>query len=142
MPTMSRFAALALDTEAPRRMLIRHPATGETLRDADGTEAFIDLLALTSSAAQKARAEIQRRRIEGRVRRVTLEDAEREALQVLAACTKGWHLVTLTGDAMNEPCSADVALELYSEPGMRWLTEQATIFADNAGNYLPGSSKS
>lgn len=137
---MSRFAALALDTETPRRMIIRHPSTGEPLVDEDGTEAFIDLLALTSAAAQKARNRVQQRRIEARVRRVTIEEAEAEAMQVLAACTVAWHLVGLDGKALRVPCDKDAALELYQTPGLRFIADQATDFAAAAGNYLPGSS--
>lgn len=137
---MSKFAGLALDTETPRRMTIRHPATGEPLRALDGREAFIDLLALSSATAQKARSVIQQRRIENRVRRVTVEEAEAEAMQVLAACTKAWFLVGLDGAPIDVPCSADTALELYTAPGLRFVAEQATRFADEAGNFLPGSS--
>jgi hypothetical protein len=137
---MSRFAALALDTETPRRMTIRHPSTGEPLVDQDNTEAFIDLLSLTSAPAQKARNRVQQRRIESRQRRVTVEEAEAEAMQVLAACTVAWHLVGLDGKALPVPCDKDAALELYTTPGLRFITEQATAFADAAGNYLPGSS--
>lgn len=137
---MSKFASLALDTETPRRMTIRHPATGETLRDEQGREAYIDLLALSSAAAQKARAAIQQRRIDQRARRVTVEDAETEAMTVLAACTKGWHLVGLDGVAIDVPFSAEAASELYTAPGLRFVAEQATVFADSAGNFLPGSS--
>lgn len=138
---MSRFAALALDTEAPRRMPIRHPVTGDVMKDAHGAEAFIDLLSLTSSAAQKARAVVHQRRIDAGARRVTLAEAEAEALTVLAACTKAWHLVGLDGSSLDVPCTEAAALELYSTPGMRHITDQATAFADRAGNFLPASSK-
>jgi hypothetical protein len=137
---MSRFAALALDTDTPRRMTIRHPATGEPLVDGDGAEAFLDLLALTSAPAQKARNRIQQRRIEARQRRVTVEDTEAESMQVLAACTVAWHLVGLDGAPINVPCDRDAAVELYTTPGLRFIADQAISFADSAGNYLPGSS--
>lgn len=137
---MSRFASLALDTETPRRMAIRHPATGEALRDAEGREAFLELLSLSSAAALKARAAVQQRRIEARVRRVSMEDAENEAMHVLAACTQAWHLVGLDGRTIDVPCSPDAAHELYTTPGLRFVADQATLFADNAGNFLPGSS--
>lgn len=139
---MSRFAALALDTETPRRMTIRHPATGEPLVDAAGVSAFLDLLSLTSAPAQRARNRIQQRRIDSRARRVTVEEAEAEAMQVLAACTVGWHLVGLDGSVIDVPCSPEAALELYTTPGLRFVADQATIFADNAGNFLPASSTS
>jgi hypothetical protein len=136
---MSRFAALALATEEARRMPIRHPATGDVMTDADGAEAYIDLLSLNSAPAQKARAAIQQRRIDAGMRRVTLDEAEAEALTVLAACTKGWHLVGLDGQAIPVPCDAAAAQELYTTPGLRFIADQATRFADTAGNYLPAS---
>lgn len=137
---MTRFASLALETDKPRRMVIRHPATGEPLTDEHGAEAFLDLLSLSSEPAQKARNRVQQRRIESRQRRVTVEEAEAEAMQVLAACTVGWHLVGLDGRVIAVPCDRDAALELYTTPGLRFIAEQATQFADAAGNYLPGSS--
>lgn len=137
---MSRFASLALDTETPRRLLIRHPATGEPLVDFTGAEAFIDMLALTSAPAQKARNRVQQRRIESRQRRVTVEEAEAEAMQVLAACTVAWYLVGLDGQHIPVACDRDAALELYTTPGLRFIAEQATVFADSAGNFLPASS--
>lgn len=137
---MSRFARLALATEQPRRMTIRHPATAEPLRDASGAEAYLDLLALTSAAAQKARNALQQKRIEQRVRRVTAEEVQAEAMTVLAAVTKGWHLVGLDGEPIDVPCTEAAALELYTTPGMAFIVEQATAFADAAGNFLPGSS--
>lgn len=137
---MSRFAALALATEEARRMPIRHPATGEVMKDADGTEAYLDLLSLSSAAAQKARAAIQQKRMDAGVRRVTLDEAEAEAMTVLAACTKGWHLVGLDGQAIAVPCDPAAAQELYTTPGLRFIADQATRFADTAGNYLPASS--
>ena len=81
----------------------------------------------------------QRLQVRGR-RRVTLEEAEAEAMQVLAACTVAWHLVGLDGKALRVPCDKDAALELYQTPGLRFITDQATDFAAAAGNYLPGSS--
>jgi hypothetical protein len=137
---MSRFASLALDTDTPRRMTIIHPKTREPMVDRDGVEAFLDLLALTSAPAQKARNRIQQRRIEARQRRVTVEDTEAESMEVLAACTVAWHLVGLDGAHINVPCDRDAALELYTTPGLRFIVDQAITFADSAGNYLPGSS--
>lgn len=137
---MTRFSRLALATEEARRMPIRHPATGEVMKDAAGNEAYLDLLSLSSAAAAKARAAIQQRRIEAGVRRITIEDADAEGMTILAACTKGWLLVGLDGVAIDVPCDATAALELYSTPGLRFIAEQATRFADTAGNYLPASS--
>lgn len=137
---MSRFARLALDTETPRRMTIRHPATGEPLRDDQGREAYLDLLSLSSAVAQKARAAAQQKRIDQRLRRVTIEDTEAEAMSVLAACTRGWHLVGLDGAEIVVPFSAEAVAELFTTPGLRFVAEQATAFADAAGNFLPGSS--
>jgi hypothetical protein len=134
---MSRFARLALDTDTPRRMPIRHPATGEVMVDAEGREAFLDLLALTSAAANKARAKAHQRRIDNRVRRVTAEEADAEGISVLAAVTKAWHLVGLDGVAIDVPCTPDAALELYSTPGLRFIADQAMLCADAVWHALP-----
>lgn len=136
---MSRFAKLALDTETPRRMTIKHPATGEPMVDSTGAEAYLDLYSLNSRRAQKVRAGIQQRRIDARMRRVTLQEVEEEALAILAACVAGWHLVDLSGETIDVALSEAAAQELFSTDGMRYLVEQATVFADTAGNFLPTS---
>lgn len=137
---MSAFAGLALDTETPHPMPIRHPATGEVMRDGLGREAFLSLLSSTSIAAQRARATVTQRRVDAGVRRLKQEDVERDAIEVLAACTKGWHLVTFGGQSLDVPFSESAAIELYGTAGMRYLLDQATAFADSAGNFLPTSS--
>lgn len=137
---MTRFAAMALDTETPRRMTIINPATRAPLIDHDGREAYMEILSITGPAAQRARADIQQRRIDQRTRRVTVEESEREALAIVAACVRGWYLVGFDGSAVAEPYSPAAAVELLSDPAMRWLADQALAFADSAGNFLPGSS--
>lgn len=136
---MSKFAALALATDTPRRMPIRHPSTGDVLKDADGNEAYIELVSLSSKRANKVRAGIQQKRIEARVRKITVEDVEQETLAILSACVTGWHLVGLDGAVIGVPCSEADAQELFATEGMRWLAEQATAFAEAAGNFLPPS---
>lgn len=137
---MSRFATLALATEEARRMPILHPATGAVMVDRAGNAAYLELYSLSSEPAQKARAAIQQKRIDAGMRRISIEEADREAMTVLGSCTKGWHLVGLDGEAIPVPCDPSAALELYTTPGLRFIADQAARFADTAGNYLPASS--
>ena len=86
--------------------------------------------------------EIQQDRIDKRVRQVTVEDTERDALLILAACVTGWHLVGWDGEPVGVFFSPDAAREMLTDPAMRWLADQGLAFADQAGNFLPASSPS
>lgn len=134
---MTRFAGLGLAAEKPARMTIMHPVAQEPLRDAAGQEAWIDLLSQDSRAAQRAtRAAIDRRLASRSRKPPAAEDLRREETEVLAALTAGWHLVSLSGEAIPESCTPQAAAELYDMPELSWLREQVSAFVADRGNYL------
>ena len=139
-----RFAALALPVDEAARMVIMHPITGQPLRDASGSEAYIDLLSNDSQKAQAFDRKRTTQRIERRARAATLtaEELEAEATDKFAAQTTGWSLLGLGGEPLDIAFSEAVARELYAAPPMMWLREQVAIFQANRANFGKASSKS
>lgn len=138
---MSRFSGLGIRAETPARMVVRHPVTGRPLVNAaTGEEAFILLLSGDSQAAKQARHKIQQERIDNRVRKITLADAEEENTRVMAALVRGWSLATLEGEPLDVECSPSTAYELFSSPDTAFVAEQAVEFVGHRGNFLAASS--
>lgn len=133
---MSQFAALAVKADAPSRMIIMHPATGEPLLGADGEPAWIDLHSTDSPAAQKHQRAAQNRRLQSRARKITAEELESEGVDLLATLTAGWRLLGLDGAVLDIPCTRANAAELYAEPAAAWIREQVNMFAADRGNFL------
>jgi hypothetical protein len=133
---MSKFAGLGLAVEAPARMTILHPATGQPLRNAQtGEPAWIDLLSADSPAARAHQREAQNRRLKARARSVTAEMLEADGTDLLAALTKGWQLVTLDGAPIVEPCTPENARELYAAPELAFIRRQVDEFVADLGNF-------
>lgn len=133
---MSKFAALAVKADAPSRMTILHPATGEPLLDAEGNPAWIDIHSTDSPVALRHQRAAQNRRLQSRARKVTAEDLEAEGIDLLAALTAGWRLLGLDGAPLDIPCNRQNAAELYAEPSAAWIREQVNAFAADRGNFL------
>jgi hypothetical protein len=133
---MSKFAGLAVKADQASRMTIHHPATGLPLRDAAGEAAWIDLLSMDGKAAQQIQRAAQNRRLERRVRKLTAEDLAAEEIDLLAALTAKWRLLTLDGAPLEVDCTASNAAELYALPELAWLREQVSGFVADRGNFL------
>lgn len=143
---MNSFAGLELAVEKPQRMTLMHPVTGQPIRDGDGNEAWIDLYSADSKIARDHSNAIQRRRLAAARTRgataVTPEQLDAEAVDLLAALTTGWRLLTLAGEPLDVPFSPQHARELYSSPALSWVRVQADEFAASRGNFAPASSPS
>lgn len=140
---MSKFAGLEIETEKPQRMVLLHPTSRQPLRDRDGKEAFIDLFSADSEQARRHNRAVQRRRLAMRNRvKITPEELEGEAIDLLSSLTTDWHLVTLAGEHIDIPFSLENARELYSEPKLAWIREQVDEFAADRGNFTQSSSQS
>lgn len=147
---MSKFAGLGLATEAASRMTIMHPVTGQPLRRKEADEkgklvekeeAFLDLLSRDSKAARQHDRLVADKQLRSRGRRLTAEELEGDRLERLAKLTRGWRLVTLDGAPLEVPFSEATARELYAEPTMAWLRDQAQTWVDDLGNYAAEPSK-
>lgn len=140
---MSKFAGLGLATDVASRMIIMHPVTGQPLRNlATGQEAYLELLSRDSTAARRADRAITDKQLRSRARRLTAEELEGDRIEKLAKLTKGWSLATLDGAALDVPFSEATARELYAEPTMAWLRDQAQTWSDDLGNYAAAPSTS
>ena len=138
----SKFAGLEIAVEKPQRMILVHPMTRQPLRDEKG-DAYIELFSGDSKVARDHNRAIQRRRLAQRGRgRITPEELEAEATELLAALTAGWHLVTLDGQPLDVPFNTQTARELYAAPSLAWIREQVDEFAADRGNFATASSPS
>jgi hypothetical protein len=111
------------------------------MRDAEGKTAYIDHYSSDSEIARKHQRAVQRRRLAMRGRmKITPEELEAEATEVLAALTAGWYLVDLKGNVIDLPFSQENARELYGNPAVGWLREQLDESTADRGNFSLGSS--
>ena len=140
---MSKFSALSLDVEKPARMIVVHPVSRQPLRSVDGKiEAFIDIFSADSEAARKHQRNVSRRRLAMRGRgRVTPEEMEADSVELLAAVTAGWSLLSLDGSPIDVSFSLEAARELYADPSVAWLRDQVDEFASERGNFSKASPK-
>lgn len=136
---MSKFGGLAASVSAPHRVELIDPITDQPIRDKKGNPAYIDVLS-TDSAEGRAfdageRKKFSERAVKGRAGE--LPDQLDLNIAKAARLTKGWHLVDPeTSEAIDVPCNADNAAELYSEPGMNWLFTQVWVAAANTANFM------
>ena len=132
----NKFAGLGVAVDAPARMTILHPTTGQPLRNAaTGDAAWIDLLSADSAAARAHQREAQNRRLRARARSITAETLEADGTELLASLTKGWALVTLDGRPLDVPCTPENARELYSAPDLGFIRRQVDEFVADLGNF-------
>jgi acyl-CoA reductase-like NAD-dependent aldehyde dehydrogenase len=139
---MSKFAGLGVAVDAPARMTILHPTTGQPLRNAaTGEAAWISLLSADSAAARQHQREAQNRRLRARARSITAETLEADGTELLAVLTRDWSLVTLEGAPIDVPCTVENARELYGTPDLAFIRRQVDEFVADLGNF-PGKTTS
>lgn len=141
----SKFAGLEIGVDKPQRMTLLHPTSRQPIRPKgeDSEAAYIDLYSSDSKIARDHTREVQRRRLNMRGRgRVSPEELEAEAVDLLAALTTGWRLLTLDGQPLDVPFSREAARELYASPTLAWIREQADEFAADRANFPQPSSSS
>lgn len=138
-----KFSGLELEVETPFRLVLVHPVTRQSMRDEQGNQAYIDHYSADSEIARKHQRSVQRRRLAMRGRmKITPEELESDAVEILAALTVGWHLVDLKGGVIDLPFSQTNALELYGNPAVSWLREQIDESTADRANFSQGSSSS
>lgn len=140
---MSKFSGLELAVEKPFRLVLVHPITRQPLRDAEGNEAYIEHYSGDSEIARKHQRGITRRRLAMRGRaKLTPEELEAEALELLSLLSTGWNLLDLNGSKIDVPFSQQNAKELYENPAVGWLREQIEESASDRANFSRGSQTS
>jgi hypothetical protein len=138
---MSKFKNMSVPVDKPERMFITHPITMEPLVDAAGKAAYLDLYSADSERARSYNRKTTQKRLDMRGRAVlSAASIESDNYGLLAELTAGWSLVDLAGGAIDVPFTTQNARELYGDPGMSWLREQADAFAGSRGNFLKPSA--
>lgn len=112
---------------------LRHPATGKKLEDAEGNPITITLAGSDSDLYRKAQRQITNRRLNETKKRgglkMTSEELEEEALDILVACTLGWSSnLVIDGEV---PANAR---KIYQR--LPWTKEQADDFVNERSHFL------
>lgn len=139
-----KFSGLAT-SDAPARMTVIHPSTGEPLKRNDtGEECWIEAHPSDGKRGAAIDAELLTRRLRRRVQgTITANEVEKGTVAKLAMLTTGWSLALLDGTPIDVPYSEEDAIELYSMDNGRWLRNQLATFVGELGNFqptLPGTS--
>lgn len=139
---MSKFSGFDLEVDQPSRMVINHPETGQPLRDADGNEAWIDLLSADSAKAQAYERKVTQSRLSQRLQQITAEQLFAENIARYANRFVAWQLIDLKGNRVDEPCTEKNAAEFIGSGGEKnWLREQVEAFYATRTNFTRGLSK-
>ena len=129
----SAFDLSTLNSNSGSVLEIRHPVSGEVLKTPDSRAVSITLFGLESEASQKAQREAQRRRLKrAHQHKVTPEELEAEALNLLAAVTASWIGIGL-GDEELE-CTPDNVKRVYRE--IPWIRKQVDEFITDISNFM------
>lgn len=105
---------------------LTHPTTGEPLG------AFIMVVGTDSETYNKARRKMTDKRLKRKLSKLTMEDVERENIEMLASCTKGWRGVVINKEEV--PYTFANACTLYTE--YPWIREQVDAFMGDRANFL------
>lgn len=106
-------------------MVLRHPATGEDL------DITIKLLGKDSAEYRKAVSKVGNSRINQR-KKVTVEQTQQDALDLLVAVTVGWAGMTENGEELE--FSPENAKRVYRD--YPWIKEQADEFVHDRANFM------
>lgn len=116
---------------------LEHPVTGEELTLVSPTTGeeipvTITLAGMDSETFRHAQNAIANRRINGRRKKISVEELNRESIEILARCTLGWQGIVMDGQEL----SSDVenAVKVYTR--FPWIKEQVDAFTSDRANYL------
>lgn len=116
---------------------IKHPITGEALKNDDDTPMTITLHATHSKEYKSVMHEQTNRRLKvasatGKVD-ITSEELEENTLEVLAKATKSWN-ITFGGE--KPELTVDAAKKLYTE--VFWIKDQLDEGVSNSVGFMMG----
>lgn len=109
----------------PRKLSLRNPYNGETLRDAKGNTVDIYLYGMLSDHARNA--------VKSQARHEDRQD-DQVGGEILAALTQGWS-DNLEDDDGPIPFTRERAARLYIEQD--WIANQVLAFVKDLGNFNP-----
>lgn len=133
-------------TETSRMPLVDEK-TNSIWQMSDGRDMYIELASNKSREAKEARAKVEAEkraamnRQRGRFNYGDLVDTEaerdRQNLDLVVACTKGWLLEGENGEEI--PFSPDAARDMYTTPELSWILDQAFVWIEDKKNFLSKS---
>ena len=133
MALNSKFAGLQI-SEAPARMTVMNPWEPEPIVRSDtGEECWIEMHPAQSTIGRAIDRRLLDKTLRRRTQRATAKDIEQNVIEKLAHLTTGWSLAMPDGTPIDEPCTPENALALYTD--VQWLREQVSSFANDLGNF-------
>lgn len=122
-------------------MPVRHLATGQPIKAADGTPVTISVACKDSDHFRRVLRDQTERRVrkaqDSGNQRLTQEEIESEEIDLIAGCTLGWTGLSFNGEAF--AFSPENARTLYRD--LPWLREQVDKFVAERANFLKASAK-
>lgn len=143
--------ALGVAVDKPRRLYLKNPKFGGIVTDAEGTQAYVDLVSIDSERALKWAHDLAVEKIEraekGENARALLSEAEKTDARRLANVTVGWRLMMLAKDAdgylidkpalpIEAPFSTDLATAVYLRNDCVWIRDQVTLHLNKRTNFI------
>jgi hypothetical protein len=135
---MSKFGSLVARVDQPHKENIISPLTGAVLKDKDGNPAYVEVYSSDSKLGREFDLE-QRSARQRQLRVGDFEPTDDLATnqRKCAALTKSWYLVDpVTLDGIDEACTHDNALALYSDEGAGWLFVQVWVASNRTANFM------
>lgn len=114
---------------------LRDPGTFQVLLDDLGEPVQIQLAGVDSDAYRKAQRRVTNMRLNSRrgmAPKLTAEEMEAEALDILARCTMAWTGIVENGKVLE--CNYENARKLYST--YPWIKDQVDAFVNDRANFL------
>lgn len=127
------------DRDEASTLKLLHPVTGDVLLQDDKSPVTISLLSRDSSAYRNAQKAVGSRVLGVPVNKIpTMDDIEREALDILVAITQSWNGIVIDEDNSPLEFTPDNVRRVYK--GLPWVKEQVEIFVNNRANFQRASS--
>jgi hypothetical protein len=139
MAPNNKFAGLAVP-ETPARMTVISPWDPDPIVRSDtGEECWIELYPSQSEVGRLVDRKLLDKNLRRRVQRMSAKDIEANVVEKLAGLTKAWCLAMPDGTPIDEPCTPENALAIYSD--VQWLRDQVSTFVNDLGNWRPTLSQ-
>lgn len=142
-PTKKPFSLASLDTYTRAQtgvaMPVVHPRERTPIVLAEGELFTVTLCGRSSDAFRQATRLVESTQADRAARGAisTPEEAERDNVEILTACTRGWTPFPLEdGDQAPFEYSIENARRLWSDRRFQWLREQAMRFVRDDANFL------
>lgn len=131
-------STLAIDIEAPHKLVLRHPESNVELQH-KGKDIYLLVRSVDHPEVKKVERRISKKRIEsvqqsrGKIK-ISADELEEEATQRLVAHLAGWENLNMNDKPL--VYSAAAAKDLLNNDAFAWIRAQLDEFAGERGNFL------